>query len=112
MAIKVRSQTVRHACGFAPANAGHDTRALQAYAGTQHPAHDPLGRASADPVQELLEILMPRLRYRSCYEVPGAFLRGGQCRSDLSIPTAPSYQHLRLSIRRHAHEPWTAGLLV
>jgi hypothetical protein len=27
---------LRHACGFAPANKGHDTRALQAYLDIQH----------------------------------------------------------------------------
>jgi integrase len=31
--IKVHPHMLRHACGFALANAGHDTRALQAYLG-------------------------------------------------------------------------------
>jgi hypothetical protein len=35
MAIKVHPHMLRHACGFALANAGHDTRALQAYLGTR-----------------------------------------------------------------------------
>jgi hypothetical protein len=38
--------------------------------------------------------------------------RGGQCNSDLSILTAPLYQHLRPSIRRHAQWPSPAGMLV
>ena len=78
----------------------------------EHPAHGSIYGTGADPVQELLEMLKPRLRYRSCYSGAGTSLKGSQCRSDLSIPTAPSYQHLRPSIRRHAQWPWPAGLLV
>jgi integrase len=33
LGIKVHAHMLRHACGYAPANAGHDTRALQAYLG-------------------------------------------------------------------------------
>src|SRR5437660_1642349 len=33
LGIKVHAHTLRHACGYALANAGHDTRALQAYLG-------------------------------------------------------------------------------
>jgi site-specific recombinase XerD len=33
IAIKVHAHMLRHACGYALANAGHDTRALQAYLG-------------------------------------------------------------------------------
>ena len=33
MSFKVHPHMLRHACGFAPANKGHDTRALQAYLG-------------------------------------------------------------------------------
>jgi type 1 fimbriae regulatory protein FimB/type 1 fimbriae regulatory protein FimE len=33
LGIKVHAHMLRHACGFALANAGHDTRALQAYLG-------------------------------------------------------------------------------
>jgi integrase len=32
--LKVHPHMLRHACGFALANAGHDTRAVQAYLGT------------------------------------------------------------------------------
>jgi site-specific recombinase XerD len=31
LAIKVHPHMLRHACGYALANKGHDTRALQAY---------------------------------------------------------------------------------
>jgi site-specific recombinase XerD len=33
LAIKAHAHMLRHACGFALANAGHDTRAIQAYLG-------------------------------------------------------------------------------
>jgi len=33
LGIKVHANILRHACGYALANAGHDTRALQAYLG-------------------------------------------------------------------------------
>ena len=33
LALKVHPHMLRHACGFALANKGHDTRALQAYLG-------------------------------------------------------------------------------
>jgi site-specific recombinase XerD len=31
LGIKVHAHMLRHACGYALANAGHDTRSLQAY---------------------------------------------------------------------------------
>ena len=37
--IKVHAHMLRHACGFALANAGHDTRALQAYLGHRNIQH-------------------------------------------------------------------------
>jgi integrase len=37
--IKVNPHMLRHACGFALANAGHDTRALQAYLGHKNIQH-------------------------------------------------------------------------
>ena len=37
--IKVHAHMLRHACGFALANAGHDTRALQAYLGHKNIQH-------------------------------------------------------------------------
>jgi type 1 fimbriae regulatory protein FimB/type 1 fimbriae regulatory protein FimE len=37
--LKVHPHMLRHACGFALANAGHDTRALQAYLGHKNIQH-------------------------------------------------------------------------
>jgi integrase len=39
LGIKVHPHMLRHACGFALANAGHDTRALQAYLGHRNIQH-------------------------------------------------------------------------
>ena len=42
LALKVRPHMLRHACGFALANKGHDMRALQAYLryrNIQHTVH-------------------------------------------------------------------------
>ena len=39
IAIKIHPHMLRHACGFALANAGHDTRALQAYLGHRNIQH-------------------------------------------------------------------------
>ena len=39
LTLKVRPHVLRHACGFALANAGHDTRALQAYLGHRNIQH-------------------------------------------------------------------------
>jgi integrase len=39
LALKVHPHMLRHACGFALANAGHDTRAVQAYLGHANIAH-------------------------------------------------------------------------
>jgi hypothetical protein len=45
------------ACGFALANAGRDTRSLQAYLGhRKQSAHGPVHRASAGPVQGFLAV--------------------------------------------------------
>jgi type 1 fimbriae regulatory protein FimB/type 1 fimbriae regulatory protein FimE len=37
--FKPHPHMLRHACGFALANAGHDTRALQAYLGHRNIQH-------------------------------------------------------------------------
>ena len=37
--IKVHPHMLRHACGFALANRGHDTRGLQAYLGHRYIQH-------------------------------------------------------------------------
>jgi integrase len=39
LGLKVHPHMLRHACGFALANAGHDTRALQAYLGHRNIQH-------------------------------------------------------------------------
>jgi integrase len=48
---------LRHACGFALANRGHDTRALQAYLGHKNIQHRALYRAGAGSVQKLLALI-------------------------------------------------------
>ena len=55
LSLEARPNMLRHACGYALANRGHDTRALQAHLGhKEHPAHGALYRAVADAVQEIL----------------------------------------------------------
>ena len=39
LGLKVHPHMLRHACGYALANAGHDTRALQAYLGHKNIQH-------------------------------------------------------------------------
>ena len=39
LGLKVHPHMLRHACGFALANSGHDTRALQAYLGHKNIQH-------------------------------------------------------------------------
>src|SRR5207253_1066094 len=39
LAIKAHAHMLRHACGYALANRGHDTRALQAYLGHKNIQH-------------------------------------------------------------------------
>jgi hypothetical protein len=56
MPFPIHPHMLRHACGFKLANDGHDTRALQHYLGPQeHPAHGPVHRNGAGPLQEFLE---------------------------------------------------------
>ena len=45
---------LRHACGYALANRGHDTRALQAYLGHKNIHTVRYTRAVTDEIQELL----------------------------------------------------------
>jgi len=48
---------LRHACGFALAKKGHETRALQALSRPQeHPAHGTLYRVIAEQAQEFLAL--------------------------------------------------------
>ena len=49
LGLKVHPHMLRHAWGFALANAGHDTRALRSSA-PQYSAHGEIHRASADPL--------------------------------------------------------------
>ena len=39
LGLKAHPHMLRHACGFALANAGHDTRAIQAYLGHRNIQH-------------------------------------------------------------------------
>jgi integrase len=58
MPFPIHPHMLRHACGFALANAGHDTRALQAWLRpSQHPAYGALHGAGAGAVQRILERL-------------------------------------------------------
>jgi hypothetical protein len=50
--FKAHPHMLRHACGFALANAGHDTRAGP----PQYPAHGPLHRTGAGSVQGFLAV--------------------------------------------------------
>ena len=54
--FKPHPHMLRHACGFALASKGHDTRALQAYRPPQHPAHGAIHRVVAGQVQGLLAL--------------------------------------------------------
>ena len=49
---------LRHGCGFALANAGHDPRLAGLAWAQEHPAHSPLHGAGAGSVQEFLEVTM------------------------------------------------------
>jgi integrase len=61
MPFAVHPHMLRHGCGYALANAGHDTRALQAWLGHKNIQHTvSLYRACTGPVQELLALI--RLR--------------------------------------------------
>jgi hypothetical protein len=56
--FKAHPHMLRHACGFALANAGHDTRALcRRTSGTEHSAYGALHRAGAEPVQGFLAVV-------------------------------------------------------
>jgi site-specific recombinase XerD len=55
MPFPVHPHMLRHGCGYALANAGHDTRALQAYLGYKNIQHTVRYTESrAGSVQELL----------------------------------------------------------
>jgi integrase len=66
LGLKVHPHMLRHACGYALANAGHDTRALQAYLGHKNIQHTVRYTELAHgPVQEFLEWLKHSLERRS-----------------------------------------------
>ena len=51
MEFPIHPHMLRHGCGYALANAGHDTRALQAWLGhKKHSTHRALYRAKPGPV--------------------------------------------------------------
>jgi hypothetical protein len=75
MPLPVHTHMLRHGCGYALANAGHDTRSLQAWLGHKNIQHGPLHRAGAGSVQGLLEGLKcpsarPRLHHLVRIEPP------------------------------------------
>jgi site-specific recombinase XerD len=55
LTLKVHPHMLRHACGFALANAGHDTRSLQAYLGHRSIQHTVRYTERAGPVPGFLE---------------------------------------------------------
>ena len=64
LGFKAHPHMLRHACGYALANRGHDTRALQAYLATKHPAYGALHRTLSDTLQGLLEsIALARIEF-------------------------------------------------
>ena len=70
---RVHPHMLRHACGYALANKGHDTRALQAYLGhRQHSAHGSLYRTEPGTFQGLLERLAQTTSLLRCSRF-GAF---------------------------------------
>jgi integrase len=63
MQFPVHPHMLRHGCGYALANAGHDTRALPGLARAQeHPAHRALHRVVAASVQGLLALKLRETR--------------------------------------------------
>jgi integrase len=63
MPFPIHPHMLRHGCGYALANAGHDTRALPGLARAQeHPAHRALHRVVAASVQGLLALKLRETR--------------------------------------------------
>jgi Phage integrase family len=59
--IKAHPHMLRHACGYALANKGHDTRAIQGWLGPPVDyQHGRLHGAGAEPVQGLLKGVIVR----------------------------------------------------
>ena len=57
LGFKAHPHMLRHACGYALANRGHDTRALQAYLGHRNIQHGALFRIGPDAVQGFLALV-------------------------------------------------------
>jgi type 1 fimbriae regulatory protein FimB/type 1 fimbriae regulatory protein FimE len=65
LGIKTHPHMLRHACGYALANRGHDTRALQAYLGHKNIQHTVrYTELSPGPLQGLLAHLKASIRSR------------------------------------------------
>jgi hypothetical protein len=58
MPFPVHPHMLRHGCGYALANAGHDTRALQAYLGHKNIQHTVRNRVGTGSVQGFLAIAL------------------------------------------------------
>jgi hypothetical protein len=66
LGFKAHPHMLRHACGFAPANEGHDTRALQGLSRpSKYPAYGALHGIGAGSVQGLLAIGQGRVGART-----------------------------------------------
>jgi hypothetical protein len=104
---------LRHAAGYTLANAGKDTRSIQALPRPQrHPASRPLHRAVAEPVQELLpgfvgnrwrklDEFMPTVHQHPRRYHPAECIRGWDSTvlmSDGRCPGKPNFQGIALSI--------------
>jgi integrase len=64
MQFPIHPHMLRHGCGYALANAGHDTRALHTglARAQEHPAHRALHRVGTASVQGLLALTLPAMR--------------------------------------------------
>jgi integrase len=69
--LKVHPHMLRHACGFALANAGSDTRALQAYLGHRNIQHTGKTHPAATParLRAILAATSPALAGRSAQKI-------------------------------------------
>ena len=63
LGFKAHPHMLRHACGYALANKGHDTRALQAYLGHEYPAHGALHGIVANTVSGFLASVICALKF-------------------------------------------------
>ena len=85
LGFKAHPHMLRHACGFALANKGHDTRALQAYRPPQHPAHGAIHRSGSPAMRYAVAALQARLKHHRHYDdvaITGHFFEPFFCRED------------------------------